>query len=112
MPPVIQAPKQFKFKMKRATLRRRFTDQQKFHLITLVDSYQMTFTQIAKEYRLNRVSVKLIYNTYKANGNQIVNNMHKAGRKKYDSTLKVIELVKKPGILQQWNTLTLAERCE
>ena len=100
MPPQVRAPKQYLFKMKRATIRRRFTNQQKFHLITLIDKYKMTYAQIAKTYRLCYQSVQLIYNTYKANGNKFVNNMHKAGRKKYASTIEVTKLVKKPAIVQ------------
>ena len=99
MPPQVRPPKVYKLKMNSPTIRRRFTVQQKTNIVKLYEDHKLTISQIAKAYRLCYQTVQLIYRTYKANGDQLINNMHKAGCKKREITKQAIELVQKPAIL-------------
>ena len=88
------------FKMKRPSIYRMLSNQQKKNIIALIDLYKMKYSQIGQSYMMNTSSVRQIYLTYKANGDKFIWQRHKAGRKPSEATIKATELVKQQKYLQ------------
>ena len=104
--------KQLQFKMKRPSMYRNLTLQQRTNLVKLVDEFGYDFNRISKFWKLNYSSVRHIYRTYKERGNKFVSYKYKCGRKRSASRVRAMEIVTKPYYLQRWYSLTLTERCE
>ena len=91
--------KQLQFKMKRPSMYRNLTLQQRTNLVKLVDEFGYEFKKIAKFWRLNYCSVRHIYKTFKERGNKFTSYKFRCGRKKLTSTLEAAKVVLKPDCL-------------
>ena len=63
------------------------------NIVTLIEQYGMTYAKIGQNYRMNSSSVRDIYLSYKANGDQFICKKSNSGKKPTEAVIKATELV-------------------